>query len=125
MADFGVAATLAEQRLASAPGPVGTDGYLPPERLAGTPPDPRQDLYAAGRVATELLTGVRASDRTPTGPLGPLLHALTEPDPERRTATASAALAHLRALGVPTGDPAPGGPFVPDRLARHRRWARP
>jgi len=122
VADFGVSTTAAEQRLATAPGPVGTEGYLPPERLDEAPPDPRQDLYAAGRLAVELLTGVRASDRTPTGPLSPLVHALTEPDPERRTPTAAAALAHLRALGVPAGDPAPGGPFVPDRLATGRRW---
>ncbi len=128
VADFGVAATPAEQRLTSGPGPLGTDGYLAPERLAGAPPHPGQDLYAAGRVAAELLTGVRAGDGTPSGPLGPLVHALTEPDPDRRTPTAAAALAHLRALGVPggvpDGDPAPDGPFVPDRLAIGRRWPR-
>jgi eukaryotic-like serine/threonine-protein kinase len=121
LADFGIAATVAEQRLVSGPGPIGTDGYIAPEQLAAAPPDPRQDLYAAGRVAAELLTGARASDEAPGGPLGPLLHALTEPEPERRTPTAAAALTHLRALGVPPGAPAPVGPFLADRMAPHRR----
>ncbi len=99
LADFGVAATAAEQRIAvgglDLDGPIGTDGYLAPGHSADRP-DPRQDLYAAGRVGVELLTGARASDRVPWGPLQPLLHALTEPDPGRRTPSAAAALAHLR-----------------------------
>ena len=129
VADFGVAATAAEARLTQPGTPVGTDGYLPPEQLAGAPPDPRQDLYAAGRLACEMLTGVRAADQAPSGPLAPLLHALTDPDPCRRTPTAAAAAAHLRRLGVPAGVPAGGtGPapcgaytFVPDRLGASRR----
>jgi ABC-2 type transport system permease protein len=50
-------------------------------------------------------------------PLQPLLHALTEPDPGRRTPSAAAALAHLRAIGGPASDV---HPLVPDRLSARR-----
>ena len=55
---------------------AGTDGYLAPERLRGAAGrTPRQDLYAAGVVAVELLTGRRPGPRNGarTGPLRPLL----------------------------------------------------
>jgi eukaryotic-like serine/threonine-protein kinase len=100
VSDFGVAAVVGDARLTRAPGGIGTGGYMPPEQEAGAEPDPRQDLYAAGVVAHQLLTGSVGSD-APAGPLGPLLACLTDPDPERRPPTAAAALAALRDLGVP------------------------
>ncbi|WP_243058276.1 serine/threonine-protein kinase [Nocardioides sp. SR21] len=117
LGDFGVAVVLDDVRLTRGPGVVGTDRYMPPEQAAGAPPDPRQDLYAAGVVAGELL-----GDRT--GPLRPLLDALTDPDPERRPPTAAEALARLRRIDVPHDRL---WPEVPDRLGepptpRHR-WA--
>ena len=133
LADFGVAAPVGERRLTRWPGPVGTDGYMPPEQLRGDPPDPRQDVYAAGVVAVELLTGRVPGPGlgVPPGALHPLLDAMTEPDPARRTPSAAAALAHLRRLGVPEGAPwaaHTGAPLVPDRLgeppARRRRLLR-
>ena len=46
LADFGVAA-----RAGVSHGPAGTPAFLPAERLAGDPPHPSQDVYAAGLVA--------------------------------------------------------------------------
>ena len=56
-ADFGLAVRSGEPRLTGlARG--RHPGYLPPEALAGALPAPAADLFAAGRVAVALLTGV-------------------------------------------------------------------
>lgn len=121
LGDFGVAATLDEPRLTHVPGVVGTDGFLPPEPMLA--PDPAQDLYAAGAVAAQLLTGVPPWRHLelPGGPLGPLVRALTDPDPARRPASAAQARALLSRIGVPAGTPwldHRRPPHVPD-LQRH------
>ena len=130
LGDFGVAALVDDVRLTRHPGAVGTAGYLAPEQRAGAAPDPRQDLYAAGVVAVQMLTGLgpRHQRGAPAGRLQPLLAALTDPDVSRRPASASAALGHLRRLGVPAGAPwqnqrgqhEPGPPDVADRLGEAR-----
>jgi eukaryotic-like serine/threonine-protein kinase len=105
--------------------PAGTPGYVAPERRAGSPPDPRHDLYAAGVTATELLTG--SPTGTHRGPLRSLLVALTAADAVRRPAGAADARTLLRAIGVPEGAPwqrRPHPPDVPDRFrgrTRHRQ----
>jgi serine/threonine protein kinase len=116
LADFGVTVAVGARV-----DPAGTDGYLPPEALAGAPPEPRHDLYAAGVTAVELLTGrvPRRPRDVPHGPLRPLLRALTDPDPAGRPVSAEAARAALQALGVPAGAPwqrLARPPDVPDRL---------
>jgi serine/threonine protein kinase len=121
LSDFGVAAVVDDVRLTRFPGAIGTDGYMPPEQADGAPPDPRQDLYAAGVVAIQLLTGLEPRDQhgPPPGRLAPLLTALTEPEPGRRVATARDALASLRQLGVPSDAPwlqQPEPPEVVDQL---------
>jgi serine/threonine-protein kinase len=84
LADFGVAAP------AGRPAPVaGTPSYLPPERLAGAPPHPSQDVYAAGLLARRVLGG--------PSPLLTLCDSMTRPESERRP-TAAAALRRLRDL---------------------------
>jgi eukaryotic-like serine/threonine-protein kinase len=47
LGDFGTA------RRAGEPSPPGTPGYVSPERLAGRPSDPRDDVYGFGRVVAE------------------------------------------------------------------------
>jgi len=122
LGDFGVAATTDAVRLTQAPGMVGTEGYAAPEQAAGAPPDPRQDLYAAGRVAIQMLTGLgpRLQTGIPDTPLAPLLRALTAEDPADRPASAADAQRWLLLLGAernPGGfRPRPDGPEVRDRL---------
>jgi len=124
LGDFGVAVPVDDVRLTRGPGVVGTHGYLAPEQAAGAPPDPRQDLYAAGVVAAQLL-GDRLPPPVPDGPLRPLIEALTDPDPALRPLTAAAALERLRRIDVRRDGP---WPDVPDRLRQpppdtDRRWA--
>jgi serine/threonine protein kinase len=83
---------------------IGTPGYLAPERGAGAPPSPSQDVYAAGVLTRRLL------DRP--GPLVTLADAMSRVDPQRRP-NATTALARLRSLPLPRAD---AWPTVPDRL---------
>lgn len=57
LADFGIAYLRDGPRLTESGFVVGSPGYLAPEVLAGRPPHPGQDLFAAGVVARQLLTG--------------------------------------------------------------------
>ena len=118
--DFGVAALVDDVRLTRVPGAIGTDGYMAPEQVRGAAPDPRQDLYAAGVVAVEMLTGLvpRRPRGAPPGRLQPLLAALTSPDPGQRPPSASAALTELHRVGVPTGTPWQDDPDPPEVLDR-------
>ena len=92
LADFGVAT--------SSHAPVshlsGTPAFLPPERLAGAPAQPSQDVYAAGLVARRALAGA--------SPLLTLCDSMTRAEPERRP-TAAAALRRLRELTGPVTGP--------------------
>ena len=114
LGDFGVAAPVADRRFTTVPGAIGTDGYMAPEQARGALPDPTQDLYAVGRVALQLVTGLPPSRQgeIPSHPLRPLLERLLVPDPAARIGSADAALQLLRRLGLPS-EP---GPRVPDRL---------
>jgi len=87
LADFGVAAPAG-----IGTGPAGTPAFLPPERLAGAPPHPSQDVYAAGLVARRSLAG--------SSPLLTLCDSMTRPEPGRRP-SANAALRRLRELTGP------------------------
>jgi eukaryotic-like serine/threonine-protein kinase len=130
LSDFGIAALVEDVRLTRFPGAIGTDGYMSPEQAQGAPPDPAQDLYAAGVVGTYMLTGLepRQQDGVPDGVLAPLLRAMTDPDPARRPPSAAAALDYLRRVGVPPGAPwqdSPEPPEVFDQLgdAQVPAWA--
>jgi serine/threonine-protein kinase len=83
---------------------IGTPGYLAPEREAGAPAHPSQDVYAAGVLTRRLVDG--------PGPLVTLADSMSRPDAGRRP-TATEALARLRSLPVPR---AGRWPVVPDRL---------
>lgn len=126
LGDFGVAAAQDSVRLTQVPGAIGTEGYMAPEQTTGAPADPRQDLYAAGRVAIQLLTGIAPKHQAPgregipDGPLTPLLGQLVAEDPADRPPSAAEAqrrLLRLSAAHQPTGfHPRPDGPEVRDRL---------
>jgi eukaryotic-like serine/threonine-protein kinase len=120
LADFGIAKLLDETRHLTPPGQmVGTAAYLAPERALGRPADARADLYSAGVVLYELVTGqVPFSAPSPTAtmmmhvqaPLPParslnpavpeavdaLLARALEKNPERRYQDAAAMLADVR-----------------------------
>jgi tetratricopeptide (TPR) repeat protein/TolB-like protein/predicted Ser/Thr protein kinase len=80
--DFGLARTNDPSAGAlTAPGQVlGTPGYISPEQLLGRPADARSDVFGAGAILYELLTG-----RPPTADIDPKkrgLSALLEPIPD-------------------------------------------
>jgi serine/threonine-protein kinase len=49
LADFGICLAIGEANVA------GTPGYVAPERLAGAPASPRDDVYAFGRILEDVL----------------------------------------------------------------------
>jgi serine/threonine-protein kinase len=102
LTDFGIAAATDDPRLTRVGDVIGTPGYLAPEAAAGADPDPRQDLFAAGLVALELITGSRPSALRPElpsavreSPLGGLLSAMLTTDPAGRIGSAEEALTAL------------------------------
>ena len=130
LTDFGIAVPVDEPRLTHGPMAVGSPGYMAPEQWHGGDPDPRQDVYAAGRVGLEMLTGVRPEK----GSTAVAVDALPEPrdvaerlvavlaraaaeepgDRYQDAGSLRAALRELRLLDQPAGD-APV--VVPQRLA--------
>ena len=95
LADFGIAYLTDGPRLTASGFVVGTPGYLAPEALAGHPPHPSQDLFAAGVLAWQLLTGAErpepgdAADVPP--PLRTLVTTLLATDPSARPPDATTA----------------------------------
>ncbi|MBK7858628.1 MAG: protein kinase [Archangiaceae bacterium] len=65
--DFGIAKLTTTDRPATAPGSIiGTPEYMSPEQVRGLASGPEADLYAAGMIAWELLTGRRPFRGTAT-----------------------------------------------------------
>ena len=61
--DFGVAKSLGDLRLTDGGSMIGSLYYMSPEQVKGsTDPDPRSDLYSAGAILYELVTGKRPFD---------------------------------------------------------------
>ncbi len=57
LVDFGLVRAIAEAGITSTSVILGTAGYLSPEQVEGRPTGPRSDVYSAGIMAFELLTG--------------------------------------------------------------------
>lgn len=95
--DFGISVTRDRLHRFIRPGSlVGTPGFIPPERRAGNPVDPRADLWELGVLASEMLLGERLQgpDEVPHPPelsrvLGDVLRRLLEPDPDARYGSAA------------------------------------
>jgi eukaryotic-like serine/threonine-protein kinase len=120
LSDFGAAAAVDAPRLTRSDSVIGTPGYLAPEQVRGADPHPLQDVYAAGVVALELLTGrspgpggdlpAYSPASTPRRELAALLAEMTAAEPADRPQGADAARARLDALDR---DAAEGASWVP------------
>ena len=118
IADFGLVRAVSSQTMATGDVILGTVAYLSPEQVATGAADARSDVYAAGVMAYEMLTGKppfngdnpmsvayqhvhsdvpRPSDNAPGTPeaLDELIVAATRRDPAQRPRDASAFLAAL------------------------------
>jgi serine/threonine protein kinase len=61
--DFGVAKSLGDLRLTDGGSMIGSLYYMSPEQVKGsTDPDPRTDVYSAGAILYEIVTGKKAFD---------------------------------------------------------------
>jgi len=91
LSDFGIAAPLDQPRLTGTSMAIGTPGYMAPEQALGSDPHPAQDVYAAGTVGLEMLTGRRppfTGTALPDTPLGLLLQEARAQDPAARPGVA-------------------------------------
>ncbi|MDO9380901.1 MAG: serine/threonine-protein kinase, partial [Nocardioidaceae bacterium] len=132
LTDFGISRLIDSTRLTSTGLLVGTARYLSPEQAAGEGVDRPTDVYAAGLVLLECLTGVQAFPGTQVETLSARLHrqpevpaelgpgwvtvlgAMTQRDPALRPDAGEAAAA-LRTV-------ADGGvPVLPDRTSSGTR----
>ena len=103
LADFGIASAVDGPRLTGVGLVAGTRGHVAPEARDGADPDPRQDLWAVGVLAAQLLTARRPdldADRPPLVPglawsVQAWVDRLGDPDPARRPPDAAAARAAL------------------------------
>ncbi|HKG17463.1 MAG TPA: serine/threonine-protein kinase [Solirubrobacteraceae bacterium] len=112
LTDFGIAHPDDATHLTITGQVVGTLKYLAPEIAAGEPATPRSDLYSCG---------ILLRDCGPDGArLGELIELLTEQDPERRPASARAAIEMLSPT-APTrrvGDSAAADTAAPTEATR-------
>lgn len=79
VADFGIAKITEGTNLTTSGMTLGTPAYLAPERVAGLPATPASDVYSAGVVLYEMLTGKKPFHAdTPLG----MIRAIQEEEPE-------------------------------------------
>jgi len=131
LSDFGVAVPMHEPRMTAPAVVLGTRGYRAPESAVGADPLPVQDLYGAGVVLAEMLTGERPEDGLALPPAPPsgvdrrlweLARALAEPDPTRRPPSAARARRMLHDTGlVPPAGAVPGDDGAEVEVFEHVR----
>ena len=119
--DFGVA-RLAQRasQLTSTGMVVGTPAYMAPEQLLDDPVDARADIYAAGVVLYECLTGQRPVEAaSPAALIGKLLSATPRP-PHEINVTVPAAVSDviMRALAREVADRPDSATELHDMLVR-------
>src|SRR5690349_24580051 len=150
VADFGIARSGGTSEMTETGTILGTVQYASPEQAQGHPVSPRSDLYSAGVVLYELLTGrvpfegestvavaLKQVSEPPVPPsqlrpgISPALEAVVlralEKDPARRFASADEFVAALeaarRAPARPVQlEPAPGEPWVEEEEPGSRWW---
>jgi serine/threonine-protein kinase len=129
LGDFGIAKTLdakGAEPLTTDGQVVGTPGYMAPEQDVGDEVTPRSDLYAAGLVLFQCLSGIAFGEvdtlpgdvtwsRVPTELRRPIERALA-PDPADRWPDAGAFREALEAAAPPSGAAATAPSFA------RRRW---
>jgi serine/threonine protein kinase len=111
--DFGIAKlsgpalreTLAATGVRTQEGTIlGSVGYMSPEQVRGEPADARSDLFAAGAILYEMISGTRLSRRDAAGERHRRAGPRAAPAGRRRTAGSRAALpAEGSARTVPVG----------------------
>ncbi|MGH8878675.1 MAG: serine/threonine-protein kinase, partial [Stackebrandtia sp.] len=121
LADFGIAAVSGQPRLTEATELVGTPGYLAPEAYADPHSRPAHDVYSAGVLAWQLLTGRIPPNEGPwvtadevpedvPAPVWQAVAAFTDANPARRPPSAFEAWRlwreALSSAAVPGIDPA-------------------
>ena len=79
LVDFGIAKGLADADLTDVDGGFGTAAYLSPEQAEGLMATPASDIYSAGVVAFEMLTGQQPF--TAETPIGLAMRHVHEPAP--------------------------------------------
>ncbi len=106
--DFGNAALSEKRRDRLQPGvPVGTAGYMAPELKAGGYPGPASDLFSAGVVLAQMLSGRRPGSPEEAGKIReipPVLHDFLsrclDASPDRRYGSAREAWEALHSIAV-------------------------
>ncbi|HUO28384.1 MAG TPA: serine/threonine-protein kinase [Bryobacteraceae bacterium] len=122
--DFGIAYAIGSQRMTREKSILGTIEYMSPERILGKPMDGRSDIYAAGILLFELVTGRLPFDLsneydvlrwhlegdTPSvtefsaapGVLDAVIRRAMQKAPEDRYAACAEMAAHLDSLAAPS-----------------------
>ena len=119
--DFGIARLMGDTpsglTVTAAGRVVGTPAYMPPESLAGAPPDPRTDVFAVGVLLHEMVTGRRPAGKVAGVPegLARVVSRAIAADPAARYATAEAMRADLAAVDLASDADLP---------ADERQWLR-
>jgi serine/threonine protein kinase/tetratricopeptide (TPR) repeat protein len=121
--DFGLATVAGEDRLTRTGSTLGTVGYMSPEQIEGRRVDRRSDLFSAGVILYEMLTGRRPfagdndaavarsiTDTTPdpiaryksgtTGELQQIVEKALAKDPDLRYQNATGMLVDLKRIGA-------------------------
>ena len=102
--DFGIARAISEETVTATAAVLGTAAYLSPEQAQGRRVDARSDLYAAGVVLYELLTGqVPFTGETPVAVA--LQHVRATPTPPRELVPGVSRHAETIALRLLAKDP--------------------